>query len=110
MAPDDGPRGGPAGQGAPEDWAHQLTAKVDEVVSVVRDKTVLPVTRAVKYLILALLAAGLGVLLAVLFSVGVIRVLDTEIFHKRVWASYLVVGGIFSLGGLLLSTKRSRRA
>jgi len=110
MAPEVTPGGGPTGSGAPDDWAHQLTVKVDEVVSIVRDKTVLPVSRIVKYLILALLAAGVGVLLAVLFSVGIIRVLDTEVFHKRVWASYLIVGGIFSLGGLLLSTKRRRRA
>jgi len=45
----------------------------------------------------------------VLLAVGVIRVLDTEVFHRRVWASYLVVGGIFSLTGLLFSRMRNRR-
>jgi hypothetical protein len=111
MARDDGPGGSLTGpSGSSEDWATQLTAKVDEVVSVIRDKTVLPVSRIVRYLILALLALGVALLLAVLFSVGIIRVLDTELFHKRVWASYLVVGGIFSLAGLLLSSKRQRRS
>ncbi len=91
------------------DWAAQATAKVDEVVSIVRDKTVRPVSRVVKFLIFGLLAGAVGTLLGILFSIGVIRVLDTEIFHRRVWASYLIVGGIFSGLGLLLSSKRQRR-
>lgn len=110
MPPDAAAGNGPTSPGAPpNDWAAQATAKIDEVVSIVRDKTVRPVGRVVKILILALLAAGVGTLLAVLFSVGIIRVLDTEVFHKRVWASYCVAGGIFLLAGLFLSRVGRKR-
>ncbi len=104
MSTDAAAGSGPTGSGAPpNDWAAQATAKIDEVVSIVRDKTVRPVGRVVRILILAFLTASVGALLAVLFAVGVVRVLDTEVFHAHVWASYLVVGGIFLLAGLFLS-------
>jgi hypothetical protein len=95
--------------GGGNDWAAQITAKVDELVSLVRDRTLTPVVRVVRYVILGLIAIFIGGLTAVLFAVGIVRVLDTEIFHRRVWASYLVVGGIFSLAGLLLSRMRKSR-
>jgi hypothetical protein len=92
-----------------DDWASQVTAKVEELVALVRDRTVAPVVKIVRYLVVALAAMFIGGLITVLFAAGIVRVLDTEIFHRRVWASYLVVGGIFSLSGLLLSRMRNRR-
>ena len=79
-------------------------------MSVVRDHTVVPVATAVRIVLLALMGAAIGTLMAVLFSIGVVRLLDNEVFHQRVWASYLVVGGIFSGGGLLLTRMRRRRS
>lgn len=102
-----------AGTGTPptaDDWAAHLTAKVEDVVSLVRDRTVVPVATAVRFVILGLLGAALGTLMVALFSVGVIRLLDTEAFHRRVWASYLVVGGIFFVAGLLVARMRRRRS
>jgi hypothetical protein len=97
-----------AGHG--DDWAAQLTHKVDGLVSILRDRTVKPVSKAVRYLIFGLLAFSLGSLALVLLSVFALRVLDNEVpaFRGRVWASYFVLGGIFGLGTLLLS--RVRRA
>ncbi len=95
--------------GSGNDWAAQVTAKVEELVALVRDKTLTPVVKVVRYVILGLIAIFIGGTTTVLLAVGVIRVLDTEVFHRRVWASYLVVGGIFSLTGLLLSRMRNRR-
>ena len=93
------------------DWAAQVTHKVEDVVSLVRDKTVRPIATAVRYLLFGLLALSVGALVAVLFAVFALRVLDTEvpIFRTRVWASYLVVAGIFWAVGLLLSRKRHPR-
>ena len=93
------------------DWAAQVTHKVEDVVSLVRDKTVRPIATAVRYLIFGLLALSVGALVAVLFAVFALRVLDTEVpvFRTRVWASYLVVAGIFWAVGLLLSRKRHPR-
>lgn len=94
------------------DLAAQLTGKVEAAVSLIRDKTVSPVAKAVRYLIFGLLAAFIGITIAVLFAIFSIRVLTTEVpvFHTRVWASWLIVAGIFWLGGLLLSLKRRPRS
>jgi hypothetical protein len=110
--------GGAAGLSPPnaitlgDDWAGQLTHKVEEVVALVRDKTVTPVAKAVKYLIFGVLALFVGAAAAVLFAVFAIRVLDSEVpvFRTRVWASYLVVAGIFWLAGMLLSRRRHSRS
>lgn len=95
----------------PDDWAAHLAHKLDEIVSMIRDKTVRPVATAVRYLIFGLLALAVGTMLAVLFAIFSLRVLDTEVpvFRTRVWASYLVVAGIFWAAGLLLSRKRRSR-
>ncbi|MGH9293542.1 MAG: hypothetical protein ACRDZ6_12355 [Acidimicrobiales bacterium] len=102
MSPDD------SGAGR-TDWAAQATRKVGDLVSLVRDRTVRPASKLVSYLLLGLLGAFVGATVAVLFAVGFVRLLDTEIFHRRVWASYLIVGGIFSMSGLFITRMRRRR-
>lgn len=108
----DGPRPLGAGISVDGDWAAQLTAKVEQVVSVIRDKTVRPVETAVRYLIFGLVVGLVGLLAAVLSAVALLRILDDEVpvFRTRVWASYLVVAGIFWVAGLLLSRMRHPRS
>lgn len=93
------------------DWTAQLTQKVEDVVSLIRDRTVRPVQTGVRYFIFGLVASVVLLLALVLFVVSVLRILDTEVpvFHTRVWASYLVVSGIFWTAGLLLSRMRRPR-
>jgi hypothetical protein len=117
MSPDTGlgNAGGTAGSGgssgsAGNDWAALATAKVGDVVSLIRDRIVTPVIRAVRFIILGVLALAIGALLSVLIAIGAVRVLDNYLFHQRVWASYLVVGGIFSIAGLFLSWMRHPRS
>lgn len=111
--PSDSTAGGTSNKSAAtpfNDFASLATTKVEEVVSIVRDKTVTPVLRAVRFAIFGLLAASVGVLLAILLAVGAVRLLDDYLFHWRVWASYLIVGGIFSGLGLFLSRMRHPRS
>ncbi|MFZ0172260.1 MAG: hypothetical protein WAL04_11315 [Acidimicrobiales bacterium] len=108
MSSDDGIDG--ANDRSGRDWASVATAKVEEVVSLIRDRTVTPVLRAVRYVIFGLLAVFIATLLAVLLATGAVRVLDNYLFHRRVWASYLVVGGIFSGLGLFFSRMRHPRS
>jgi hypothetical protein len=114
MSPDTGlgSAGGTQGSSGPgsNDWAALATAKVEDVVSLIRDRIVTPVIRAVRFVILGMLALAIGSLLAVLIAIGAVRVLDNYLFHQRVWASYLVIGGIFSLAGLFLSRMRHPRS
>jgi hypothetical protein len=41
--------------------------------------------------------------------IGVIRLLNNEVFDQRVWASYLLVGGIFVVVGTFISRMRHSR-
>ena len=91
------------------DWAALATSKVESLVSLVRDRTVTPVFKIVRYVIFGLLAMFIAALLAVLGGAGIVRILDDYLFHQRVWASYLVIGGIFSALGMFLSRMRHPR-
>ncbi|HXY44436.1 MAG TPA: hypothetical protein VEH29_09625 [Acidimicrobiales bacterium] len=112
MSSDNGVGGGndSPGAAAGHDWASVVTDKVEEVVSLIRDRTVTPVLRAVRYAIFGLLAFVIAALLAVLLATGAVRVLDNYLFHRRVWASYLVMAGIFSGLGLFFSRMRRPRS
>jgi hypothetical protein len=114
MSPDTGVGGargnGGSGASTADDWASTATAKVEQVVSLIRDRTVTPVIRAVRFIIFGLLALAIGALLSVLIAIGSVRVLDNYLFHRKVWASYLVIGGIFSVAGLFLSRMRQPRS
>lgn len=110
MSSDNGVGGGDGRGASGNDWAALATGKVEEVVSLIRDRAVTPILRGVRFAIFALLALFIGALLAVLVAAGAVRLLDNYLFHRRVWASYLVIGGIFSGFGLFLSRMRHPRA
>jgi hypothetical protein len=41
--------------------------------------------------------------------IGVVRLLNNEVFDERVWASYLLLGGIFVATGAFISRMRHSR-
>ena len=109
MSSDDGIDG--ANDRSGRDWASVATAKVEEVVSLIRDRTVTPVLRAVRYVIFGLLAVFIATLLAVLLATGAVPgARQLPLPTAAVWASYLVVGGIFSGLGLFFSRMRHPRS
>lgn len=64
-------------------------------------------------IVFGLAAAALGIILVTLLSIGLIRLLDVYAFHHRVWASYLLVGFVFTIIGLVawfLATRSVRHA
>ncbi len=95
---------------APEDdWASQLTEKVGQAVEAVRDQTVRPVQTVVRFAIFGVLAFSIVIFILVMLIVGLVRLLNNEVFDQRVWASYFLLGGIFVVGGALISTMRHSR-
>ncbi len=95
---------------APEDdWASQLTEKVGQAVEAVRDQTVRPVQKVVRFAIFGVLAFSIVIFILVMLIVGLVRLLNNEVFDQRVWASYFLLGGIFVVGGALISTMRHSR-
>ncbi|MGA2529420.1 MAG: phage holin family protein [Acidimicrobiales bacterium] len=93
-----------------DDWATQLTEKVGQVVELIRDRTVRPVQKFVRAAIFGVLAFFVVVFVLVAFVIGAIRLLNNEVFNQRVWASYLLIGGIFVVCGAFISRMRHSRS
>jgi hypothetical protein len=92
------------------EWPKKAADTVDLVVDTIHDKAIRPVLLAARIVVFGLLIAVLSAVVLVLLSIGLLRLLDVYAFPGRVWLSYLVVGGVFTVLGLLAWTKRTSRA
>ena len=94
-------------------WAESTTDQVVKLVDNVKSKTTKPAVMAARGLVFGILAAFLGLLAFVLFLIMLTRGIQVGIFEhmveqpRAVYISYLVVGGILSIVGLLLFRKRN---
>jgi hypothetical protein len=77
---------------------------VDAVVATVNDKAVRPAVVAARSIVFGVIIAVVGITVVVLFCVGFIRV--TTIAGHRIWASYMVLGLLFSAVGAVLYSRR----
>ena len=89
------------------DWTTNAMETLDTVVATVRDKTVVPATRASHAVVYGLLVAFFAATAFVLLVIGAFRIL--VIATGEVWIAYLIVGGIFVLTGALAWSLRSPR-
>lgn len=96
-------------EAATTDWTVKSADTVDAIVGLVRDKAVVPVTTAMRWIVYGLLAAIVGTMSLVLLAAGTVRGLDVATGAGRVWIAHLITGGIFTLGGLFLWSKRAPR-
>jgi hypothetical protein len=88
------------------DWAAQTADTIERVVGSVRGKTADPVEKIARVVVYGLVAGILGMAALVLVAVLLVRVIDVYI-PGEVWPAHVIVGGIFTLVGLLLWRKRS---
>lgn len=77
---------------------------IDTVVATVNDKAVRPAIVAARGIVFGVVIAVVAITVVVLFCVGFIRV--TTIAGHRIWASYIVLGLIFSAVGAILYSRR----
>ena len=80
-------------------WAADIADTIERVVGTVRDRTTKPLVTASRGLVFGLLAAILGVVALTLLIIWFSHTVS-------VYVSYLIVGGIFCLGGLFVLSKR----
>ena len=93
-------------------WADEMTETVVRTVDAVRDKTTVPVIYAARGAVFGIIAAFLGVFILVLVILGLLRgtqeLLDIWVTHAQaVYLSYLIVGGLICIAGLVLFHKRN---
>ena len=95
-----------------DDWAVQAADTIERVVTGVRDKTTVPLITMARTLVFGVLAATMGTVALVLFAAGLVRAVDTYLTgpldsHARsVWVTEAGLGGIFTLLGLFLWSRR----
>jgi hypothetical protein len=77
---------------------------IDSVVATVNDKAVRPAIVAARGIVFGVIIAVVGITVVIMFAIGFIRV--TTIAGHRIWASYLILGLIFSAIGAVLYSRR----
>ncbi len=77
---------------------------IDSVVATVNDRAVRPAIVAARGIVFGVIIAVVGITVIIMFCIGFIRL--TTIAGHRIWASYLVLGLIFSAVGAILYSRR----
>lgn len=90
------------------DWPVQAADAVERVVGTIRDKTTVPLTTAARGIVFGLVAGVMGAAVVVLLAVGAVRAIDVYL-PEDVWAAHLAVGMFFTLIGLVLWSKRTKK-
>ena len=81
------------------DWTVQVADTIESVVGGIRSKTTVPVETVARGLVYGILIATLGLVALALFTIGLVRFLDNWL---KIWFVYVLVGGLFTLAGMLL--------
>ncbi|MDQ4134390.1 MAG: hypothetical protein M3179_14585, partial [Actinomycetota bacterium] len=90
------------------DWATEVVDRLDELIGTIRSNTTDRLIRLGRLIVLGLLAAIFGAAAGVLLLVALVRALDIAI-PGPVWEVYLLLGAIFSAGGVFLWSKKGPR-
>jgi len=91
------------------DWPAKVADTVEDVVTAVHDRLVRPLTVVARALVFGIIIGVMGIVLAALTVIIVIRLLDVYAFRGRVWASDALVGGLLVAAGGFAWSKRGAR-
>jgi amino acid transporter len=94
---------------AERDWPAQIADTAVRFIAQIRDKTTRPAITFARGLVFGLVALIVGSVAGLLFLIGSIRLVNGYL-PGTVWTTYLLFGAIFTLGGMLLFSRRKPRA
>jgi hypothetical protein len=86
------------------DWTTQAADTIEKTVVAIRDRTVEPATRAANYVVYGVFAACCAFVAVLLLAIVLFRVLT---YGVPVWAAWMILGGIFVVGGVFCWTRRT---
>lgn len=95
------------------EWTDQTADAIESIVLSVKQKTTVPLTTIARAIVYGLVIAALGSVVMVLSAIAAVRVLTVYLpvgrvnGGHRVWVADLIVGGIFTLVGMLAWSKRA---
>jgi hypothetical protein len=91
---------------ASPDWTVQAVDTIETVVVTIRDKTAVPLETITRAIVYGILIVVMGSTALVLSTIALVRVLS---YFLEVWAVDAIIGGLFTVCGLLLwRTRRPR--
>jgi len=96
-------------------WASETTDKLVSLIDAVRSQTTQKVVYAARGAVFGVIAVMLGVLIAFILLIGLMRGLQALLalavdWGQAVYLSYFIVGIIFSVLGVMLFHKRNAAA
>jgi hypothetical protein len=98
---------------AGRDWTDEVADRIESVVSTVRDKTTVPVTKAARAVVFGVVAGVLGAGAFLLVVIAIVRLLDVYLpYHplgRRVWTVDAGAAAIFLAAGALAWRRRRPR-
>jgi uncharacterized membrane protein YdjX (TVP38/TMEM64 family) len=95
-----------AEQSFTDDLTQRALDTIDTVVATVNDKAIRPAIVAARAIVFGVIIAVVALVVLVLIGVGIVRLTTVYLFDHKVWISYLVLGGLFSLGGAFAYARR----
>jgi hypothetical protein len=95
------------GAGLVGDLPVRAADRVDQLVELLRDKSVRPLTLAARVIMFGIIVFAAAVVTVTLVSITLVRILTVYAFDGRVWLADLVVGLFWVLAGLLLWWQRT---
>jgi hypothetical protein len=101
------PEENPQKKSAMDEWPTKAVDLIDLLIDTIRDKVIRPVILVGRSIVFGLLIAALVIVLAVVVAVAILRLLDVYAFAHHVWASYTVLGVLFTVVGLWAWSKRT---
>jgi len=95
------------------DWAAETAALIDKTVGNIRNVTVTPAHRATRYVVygvmlVAIASTALILLTTLLFRSLVIAANLLPAPHDNAWVAWVGLGGIFSVAGAVVWSKRKQ--
>lgn len=94
---------------ATAEWPRKAADMVQTVVDTIHDRAVRPVMLVARAVVFGLVIAVLAITVLILASIAGLRFFDVYAFGHRVWLSYVVLGGLLSVAGLVLWSLRTPR-
>ena len=94
-------------KGMGDDWPVKDVDLIDLVIDTIRDKVIRPIILVGRTIVFGLLIAAVLCAVGVVVAVALLRLLDVYAFPNHVWASYAVLGALFTLVGLFAWAKRT---
>jgi hypothetical protein len=91
---------------ASPDWTVQAADTIETVVVTIRDKTAVPLETITRAIVYGILVVVMGSTALVLSAIALVRLAS---YFVDVWIAYAVIGGLFTLAGMLAwRTRRPR--